>query len=78
MLSRCGRADFRRRQWRRRQLTNGLLVRLERPDGSAETVSAVDVDPNTGALLVRSPGDTGSTHPVLVGEIRHLRVGGVV
>jgi BirA family transcriptional regulator, biotin operon repressor / biotin---[acetyl-CoA-carboxylase] ligase len=64
--------------WRDRQLTNGLLVRLEWPDGSAETVSAVDVDPESGALLVRAPGSAEAPRPVLVGEIRHVRVGGVV
>jgi BirA family biotin operon repressor/biotin-[acetyl-CoA-carboxylase] ligase len=65
-------------QWRDRQLTNGVPVRLEWPDGTAETVTAVDVDADSGALLIRSLGDTGPSRPVLVGEIRHLRFGGVV
>ncbi|MBI2780472.1 MAG: biotin--[acetyl-CoA-carboxylase] ligase [Chloroflexi bacterium] len=64
--------------WRRRQLTNGLPVRLEWPDGEVETVTAVDVDPDSGALLVRPVGSSGQPRPVLVGEIRHLRFGGVV
>lgn len=63
--------------WRARQLTNGSVVRLEWPDGSAETVLAIDVDPETGALLVQPADGAGPTRPVIVGEIRHLRVGGV-
>lgn len=63
--------------WRERQLTNGLPVRLEWPDGTIETLLAADVDTDSGALLVRSVGETGPARPVLVGEIRHLRVGGV-
>jgi BirA family biotin operon repressor/biotin-[acetyl-CoA-carboxylase] ligase len=72
--------DFDAETWRRRQMTSGMLVRLERPDGGAEVVSAVDVDPASGALLVRSRDEDvdAATHPVLVGEIQHLRVGGVV
>jgi BirA family biotin operon repressor/biotin-[acetyl-CoA-carboxylase] ligase len=61
--------------WQGRQLTNGLLVRLEWPDGTAETVEAVDVDPESGALLVRDPG-RGTARRVSVGEIRHLRLDG--
>jgi BirA family transcriptional regulator, biotin operon repressor / biotin---[acetyl-CoA-carboxylase] ligase len=64
--------------WRDRQLTNGLPVRLGWPDGTAETVTAVDVDTDSGALLVRPLGDTGPARPVLVGEIRHLRFGGAI
>jgi hypothetical protein len=62
--------------WRSRQLTIGLPVRLEWPDGEVETVTAVDVDPESGALLIRPAGATGPARPVLVGEIRHVRVGG--
>ena len=64
--------------WRDRQLTNGLPVRLEWPDGTAEAVIAVDVDPDSGALLVRPMGRDSVTRAVLVGEIRHLRLGGVI
>jgi BirA family biotin operon repressor/biotin-[acetyl-CoA-carboxylase] ligase len=64
--------------WRSRQLTIGLPVRLEWPDGEVETVTAVDVDPESGALLIRPAGATGPARPVLVGEIRHVRVGGAV
>lgn len=64
--------------WSERQLTNGRPVRLDHPDGRAETVQAIGVDPETGALIVA--GDTPEAGPrrVLVGEIRHLRVGGLV
>lgn len=64
--------------WRARQLTNGMPVRLEWPDGAVEIVTAVDVDPESGALLIRPVGESGTGRPVLVGEIRHLRFGGVV
>ena len=64
--------------WRARQLTNGVPVRLEWPDGRAETVSAVDVDPDTGALIVGELGGGGQQRTVLAGEIHHLRLGGIV
>ncbi|HKQ17335.1 MAG TPA: biotin--[acetyl-CoA-carboxylase] ligase [Solirubrobacterales bacterium] len=64
--------------WRARQLTNGVPVRLEWPDGRSETVSAVDVDTDTGALVVGELGGGGQQRTVLVGEIRHLRLGGIV
>ena len=63
--------------WRSRQLVNGVPVRLELPDGTAQTVSAVDVDPDTGALIVAEPGGS-QRRRVLVGEIRHLRLGGIL
>jgi BirA family biotin operon repressor/biotin-[acetyl-CoA-carboxylase] ligase len=64
--------------WRQRQLTNGLPVRLEWPDGAIEMVLAEDVDPDSGALLIRERDGSSPIRPVLVGEIRHLRFGGVV
>jgi BirA family biotin operon repressor/biotin-[acetyl-CoA-carboxylase] ligase len=60
-------------EWRDRQLTNGELVRLERPDGSTETVRAIDVDPDSGALVVGSVSGDWPARLVTVGEIRHLR-----
>jgi BirA family biotin operon repressor/biotin-[acetyl-CoA-carboxylase] ligase len=63
--------------WSGRQLTNGTIVMLEQPDGTSETVTADDVDTETGALLVRDEG-SAATRPVVVGEIHHLRLGGVV
>jgi biotin-(acetyl-CoA carboxylase) ligase len=60
--------------WLARQLTDGRAVRLERPDGAVETVHAVGVDPDTGALLVRDLTAPGDVRSVVVGEIRHLRL----
>lgn len=64
--------------WRARQLTNGVPVRLEWPDGRSETVRAVDVDVETGALVVGELGGGGQPRAVLAGEIHHLRLGGIV
>jgi BirA family biotin operon repressor/biotin-[acetyl-CoA-carboxylase] ligase len=64
-------------EWRDRQLTNGELVRLERPDGSTETVRAIDVDADSGALVVGSLSGEWPARQVTVGEIRHLRLGSV-
>jgi BirA family biotin operon repressor/biotin-[acetyl-CoA-carboxylase] ligase len=64
--------------WIERQLTNGRQVRLDLPDGGFESVEAVGVDAESGALIVADPGAAGEVRPVLVGEIRHLRVGGTI
>jgi BirA family biotin operon repressor/biotin-[acetyl-CoA-carboxylase] ligase len=64
--------------WRERQLTNGRPVRLDRPDGRSETVQARRVDDATGALVVADPDAASGERHVLVGEIRHLRIGGLV
>jgi len=69
--------EFPGEAWSRRQLTNGMIVMLDQPDGSQERVFAEDVDTDTGALLVRGTGEDAQ-RPVVVGEIRHLRVGGIV
>jgi BirA family biotin operon repressor/biotin-[acetyl-CoA-carboxylase] ligase len=69
--------DFPAEVWSHRQLTNGMIVILDQPDGTAERVVAEDVDTETGALLVRGAEDD-RRRPVVVGEIRHLRVGGIV
>lgn len=63
--------------WRDRQLTNGAVVRLERPDGSAELVRAIDVDAESGALVVDSLSGEWPPRAVTVGEINHLRLAGV-
>lgn len=60
--------------WQARQVTSGRRIRLERPDGEVETVDAVGVDPETGALVVRDPARPDAVRSVLVGEIRHVRV----
>ena len=63
--------------WRARQLTSGTVVRLERPDGSTETVRAIDVDPGSGALVIESLLGERPARAITVGEIRHLRLGEV-
>jgi BirA family transcriptional regulator, biotin operon repressor / biotin---[acetyl-CoA-carboxylase] ligase len=77
--------EFPAEEWQQRQLTNGTIVMLEGPDGTSETVVAEDVDTETGALLVRdldgapAPGRSeGPPRSVVVGEIHHLRLGGVM
>jgi biotin-(acetyl-CoA carboxylase) ligase len=70
--------DFDVEAWRRRQLTSGVPVRLEWPDGTSETVAAIDVDPESGALVIGELGGGGLRRRVLVGEIHHLRLGGIV
>jgi BirA family biotin operon repressor/biotin-[acetyl-CoA-carboxylase] ligase len=77
LVSALRKGEFPADAWSRRQLTNGMIVMLDQPDGTAERVVAEDVDTETGALLVRAP-DEDTPRPVVVGEIRHLRVGGVV
>ncbi len=61
--------------WTARQLTTGRDVDLVAPDGSVSTVRALGVDVSSGALMVDDPGAPGGERPVLVGEIRHARVG---
>lgn len=61
-------------EWRDRQLTNGSVVRLEHPDGAAEIVRAIDVDAESGALVVDSLSGEGPARSVTVGEISHLRL----
>jgi BirA family biotin operon repressor/biotin-[acetyl-CoA-carboxylase] ligase len=68
------RGDFPADAWRGRQLTNGTVVRVERPDGSSETVRAVDVDPESGALVIESLLGERPARAITVGEIRHLRL----
>jgi BirA family biotin operon repressor/biotin-[acetyl-CoA-carboxylase] ligase len=63
--------------WSRRQLTNGMIVLLDQPDGTIERVCDETAATETGALLVRG-GEGEAPRPVVVGEIRHLRVGGIV
>ena len=43
----------------------------------SEDVSALDVDAETGALVVADAGG-GAPRRVSVGEIRHLRLGGIL
>jgi BirA family biotin operon repressor/biotin-[acetyl-CoA-carboxylase] ligase len=67
---------FDEQAWLERQLTTGRTVRLEQPDGSAEVVDAVGLDPSSGALLVADASAPDGRRPVFSGEIRHLRLDG--
>jgi BirA family biotin operon repressor/biotin-[acetyl-CoA-carboxylase] ligase len=68
---RAGRFDG--RAWEARQLTTGRMVRLDHGDRQ-ETVQAVGVDADTGALVVADPGAQNGVRQVLVGEIGHVRI----
>jgi len=61
--------------WTGRQLTTGRDVDLVAPDGSVSTVRAVGVDVSSGALMVDDPAAPDGERSIVVGEIRHARVG---
>ena len=65
--------------WVDRQVTTGRTVEIILPDGSAETTTARGVDGASGALRVAAPtaADPDAERQLLVGEIRHVRLGGV-
>ena len=60
--------------WTARQLTTGRDVELVAPDGAVSTVRALGVDARSGALVVADPTVVDGERPVLVGEIRHVRL----
>jgi BirA family biotin operon repressor/biotin-[acetyl-CoA-carboxylase] ligase len=68
---RAGRFDG--RAWEARQLTTGRIVRLDNGERQ-ETVRAVGVDADTGALVVADPGAQNGVRQVLVGEVGHVRI----
>jgi BirA family biotin operon repressor/biotin-[acetyl-CoA-carboxylase] ligase len=71
---RAGRFDA--AAWSDRQITTGRPVDLVAPDGSVRTVHALGVDAAaTGALLIQDATEPGGQRAVVVGEIRHVRVG---
>jgi BirA family biotin operon repressor/biotin-[acetyl-CoA-carboxylase] ligase len=59
--------------WSERQVTNGRTIRLEGPAGT-EVVQAIDVDAETGALVVADPGAPDGRRRVFVGEVRRVRL----
>lgn len=69
---RGGRFDA--RGWTERQVTTGRDVELVAPDGAVTTVRALGVDAVTGALVIEDDGVADGQRPVVVGEIRHVRV----
>ena len=60
--------------WTARQLTTGRDVEIVAPDGVVTTVRALGVDARSGALVVADPTAADGERPVLVGEIRHVRL----
>ena len=65
---------FDRDEWAALQVTTGHAIRLEQADGSVTEVHASGVDTDTGALRVEDPDQPGVVHPVLVGEVVHVRL----
>lgn len=59
--------------WAARQVTTGRMIRLDHPD-RRETVRALGVDEDTGALVVADPAALAGQRQVLVGEISHVRM----
>ena len=60
--------------WTERQLTTGREVELVGPDGSSTMVRALGVDAQSGALVVEDGTSPDGERPIVVGEIRHIRV----
>jgi BirA family biotin operon repressor/biotin-[acetyl-CoA-carboxylase] ligase len=71
----CRAGDFDGETWAARQATTDHDIELTSPDGASSTVRAVGVDPDTGALLVEDATAPEGRRPVLVGEVRHVRLG---
>jgi len=63
-------------EWVARQVTTGREVRLEHPDGTLQTVAALGVDVETGALIVSGAGSAAAGRRIVSGEIRHVRLAG--
>lgn len=69
--------EFAAAAWSERQLTTGRTIRLEQLDDSAESVRALGVDPESGALVVADPHAADGRRRVFSGEIQHLRLAGL-
>jgi BirA family biotin operon repressor/biotin-[acetyl-CoA-carboxylase] ligase len=65
--------------WVDRQVTTGREVQLVAPDGQVEVTRARGVDGASGALRIAAPtaADPHAERSVLVGEVRHVRLGAV-
>ena len=65
--------------WIDRQVTTGRRIDLVGPDGNVETVRALGVDTDSGALRIATPtaSDPDAERHVVVGEIRHVRLAAV-
>jgi BirA family transcriptional regulator, biotin operon repressor / biotin---[acetyl-CoA-carboxylase] ligase len=60
--------------WSDRQVTTGRQIELVAADGAVTTVQGLGVDPLTGALSVADDDATDGRRPIVVGEIRHVRL----
>ena len=69
---RAGRFDV--ADWTERQLATGRDVELVAPDGTASVTRALGVDAASGALVIADPSALDGERPVVVGEIRRVRV----
>jgi BirA family biotin operon repressor/biotin-[acetyl-CoA-carboxylase] ligase len=70
--------DFAAAAWVDRQLTTGRTIRLVGHGGDEEIVRALRSDPGSGALVVADPASPTGERIVVSGEIRHVRLDGVV
>ncbi len=79
LTNRLREGTFDAEQWVDRQVTTGRRIELIAPDGAVETALARGVDPASGALRIAAPSadDPAAERSILVGEIRHVRLGGV-
>jgi BirA family biotin operon repressor/biotin-[acetyl-CoA-carboxylase] ligase len=64
--------------WTERQLTTGRTIRLIGHAGDDEVVGALRSDPDSGALIVEDPRSATGERAVISGEIRHVRLDGLV
>jgi len=64
--------------WTARQVTTGREVQLIGPDGTTDRRRALGVDARSGGLVIADPGAASGERTVLVGEIRHVRLGSPV
>jgi BirA family biotin operon repressor/biotin-[acetyl-CoA-carboxylase] ligase len=64
--------------WTDRQLTTGRQIRLVGHAGDDEVVRALRSDPDSGALVVEDPRSPTGERAVVSGEIRHVRLDGLV
>jgi BirA family transcriptional regulator, biotin operon repressor / biotin---[acetyl-CoA-carboxylase] ligase len=64
--------------WLDRQLTTGRTIRLVGHAGDEQIVRALRSDPVSGALVVEDLRSPTGERAVVSGEIRHVRLGGVV
>jgi BirA family biotin operon repressor/biotin-[acetyl-CoA-carboxylase] ligase len=67
---------FDARGWIDRQVTTGRSIELVDHDGTIRHLTAVRVDPESGALRIADPAEPSGERSIVVGEIRHVRLAG--